>query len=303
VRKREGWKGRVVPNSLRSVGDDYEPFFNGEKLYGDDFSQAEITEWFKDEERGYYELLQNSNELSNYAYHALNWYHGFRFLSHLRFRHILGFGSAYGEELRPVLGQAQKVTILEPGPDFSLQAVGGKAVEYVRPNPDGIFPFPDQTFDLIVCLSVLHHIPNVSTVIHEMARTAAPDAHLLIREPVVSMGDWRKRRKALTMRERGIPADILRTIIRKNGLEIQREAACMFTLTSRLNYVMRKPVFNSSVCTIMDAFLSRLPIWPSRYHPKFFLHKLRPSAAFYLLRKPGQQLSCSDNAMRARSSQ
>lgn len=271
---------------MEKMQDNYEIYLRGEKLYGDDFSRTEIEKWFKDEEDAYYEMTKRQDSEYRYSYHALNWYHAFRFLSHHRFHHTLGFGSAYGEELRPLAKQSDRITILEPSAHFAVQELEGRPVQYVRPQADGILPFPQETFDLIVCLGVLHHVPNVSTVVREMARTAMPGAYVLIREPVISMGDWRKRRRGLTKRERGIPIDIFRQIIDESGLKIWRQAACQFSLTSRLNYLMSAPVYNSRMSTRIDAFLCGLPLWPNRYHPQFFFHKLRPWSVFFVLQKP-----------------
>lgn len=269
-----------------AMQDDLQIYLRGEKLYGDDFSPAKIEEWFKDEEDAYSKIIKGRHSEYIYPYHALNWFHAFRFLSHRRFQHILGFGSAYGEELRPLVEQCERISILEPSPDFDVHELQGKPVQYIRPQSNGILPFEQNTFDLIVCLGVLHHLPKVSTAIREMARAATPGAYVLIREPVISMGDWRKHRKGLTKRERGIPMKILRQMIDESGLKIWRQAACQFSLTSRLNYLIGAPVYNSRICTRVDAFLCGLPLWSNRYHPQFFFHKLRPWSVFYMLRKP-----------------
>jgi SAM-dependent methyltransferase len=272
---------------METMQDDYEIYLRGEKLYGDDFSRAEIEEWFKDEEDAYYEMTKRHDSECRYSYHALNWYHAFRFLSHRRFHHTLGFGSAYGEELRPLAKQSDRITILEPSAHFAVQELEGRPVQYVRPQADGILPFAQETFDLIFSLGVLHHIPNVSTVIRELARCLQPGGYAIFREPVVSMGDWRQTRKGLTKRERGIPLTILREILLTSGFQIVQERRCMFPVTARLRYLMRSPVYNSPLCVRLDEWVSRLPFWPDRYHPTRWYHKLRPWAVFVTARKVG----------------
>jgi ubiquinone/menaquinone biosynthesis C-methylase UbiE len=109
--------------------------------------------------------------------------------------HVLGFGSAYGDELIPNIQRAQAVTIVDPSGAFSSDTIHGVRASYVKPTPTGALPFSEEEFDLITCFGVLHHIPNVTTVVTELVRTLQPGGHILIREPIVSMGDWRKPRQ------------------------------------------------------------------------------------------------------------
>jgi SAM-dependent methyltransferase len=276
------WAGKARVNDAATI----ERCLRGEELYGDNFSLSEIEAWFKDEEEGYYDLGSKERDGYVYAYHSLNWLNGYSALPPKTFRHVLGIGSAYGDELRPVAHKALKVTILEPSKRFRVTEIEGTPVEYVKPNPGGQMPFSDGAFDLITCLGVLHHIPNVSTVLREIYRCAAPGAFVLVREPIVSMGDWRKPRKGLTKRERGIPLRILRDTITTVGFDVVRERKCMFPVTMRLQYVLRVPVFNSRLYTYADSLVCRLPFWGNTYHARNALEKLRPNAIFFALRKP-----------------
>jgi SAM-dependent methyltransferase len=257
----------------------------GKKLYGDDFTPEEIDAWFRDEEEGYYNLGAKDRSSHRYLHHALDWMHGFSALPRKSFRHVLGFGSAYGDEFLPIASGVSRITILEPSDGFVVKDIGGTSVEYVKPAPNGRMPFADGSFDLITCLAVLHHIPNVSAVIGEIFRCLEPGGVALIREPVSSMGDWRQPRKGLTSRERGIPLSLLRKMISQAGFQVLRESPCVFPLTSRLNYFLKPPVFNSKFWTYADGVVSRLPLWPERYHRARWFHKFAPSCAFFVLQK------------------
>jgi hypothetical protein len=257
----------------------------GEVLYGDDFSPTEIAAWFEDERNGYFALEDRNRARYQYGYHALNQRHAYRFLPTRPFKHTLGFGSAYCDELLPILDRLQRITVVEPGNGFESREIRGKRVEYHEPEASGKLKFADESFDLITCFSVLHHIPNVSEVVRELARCLEPGGFLIFREPVISMGDWRRPRKGLTQRERGIPFDILRRIIEISGLEILQERRCMFPVTARLRYLMPSPVYNSQLCVRLDEWVSRLPFWPNRYHPAHWYHKLRPSAVSVVAQK------------------
>jgi SAM-dependent methyltransferase len=266
-------------------------YFAGQKLFGDDFTRAEIEEWFVDERLGYYQLAANAREKYRYAYHALNVFHGFRHLPNKTYSRVLGVGSAFADELLPIVSKISHITVLEPAPAFAIRKLAGVPVEYIEPSATGVFPFAEAHFELVTCLGVLHHIPNVSAIVREMYRCTTPGGYLLLREPLISMGDWRYPRKGLTKRERGIPAKILRDIIGAAGFQIVRERKCVFPLTVRLRYLMKSPVYNSRLCVLFDAAICNLPIWPYRYHATRFWHKLRPSAIFYVLKKPHTQVA------------
>ncbi|MBZ5627718.1 MAG: class I SAM-dependent methyltransferase [Acidobacteriia bacterium] len=247
------------------------PYLSGERLYGDDLSPTEIAQWFRDEADGCCALLNHTR--GSYDHHALNWHHGFRHLPNRRFARVLGIGSAYGDELNPILDRCGDVTILEPVSNFR-----DERFRYVEPDPSGRMPFGDQSFDLITCFGVLHHIPNVSTVISEISRCIAPGGWLLLREPVISMGDWNLPRRGLTKHERGIPPKLLHAMLANCGLTAFREARCWFPLTQRLS----AHPYDSPTLVRVDALLCLLP-WPFWYHADHWWKKFRASSIYMVL--------------------
>lgn len=264
-----------------------EVYFSGRKLYGNDFSQDQIDAWFADEADGYFNLTQSDgNGGYAYGYHALNRKHGFSRLPQKRFAHVLGVGSAYGEELKPILACCDRVSILEPSDGFKSTELNGVPINYVKPIASGDVPFGSNSLDLITCLGVLHHIPNVSKVVSEFYRVLKPEGYVVLREPIISMGDWRKPRTGLTKRERGIPLPVLRGFLEQSGFRVTSERKCMFSLTSRLRHAVPGPVFNNTAIVLLDAALSALPIWPRVYHARNALQKLRPTSVYYVLQKP-----------------
>lgn len=274
-----GTTGEMPTGNL--IKPSFEKHADGKTLYGDDFSSDQIETWFRDEAEAYYRLPEDK-EPGLYAYHARNWRHGFRHLPSLAFEHVLCLGGAFGDELKPVLGRSKKVTILEPAGEFQ-----NPEFEYVKPTASGRMHFADDTFDLVTCFGVLHHIPNVSAVMREMSRCTKPGGWQLICEPTHSMGNWDEPRRMLTPHERGIPPSIIRRIVADAGLQIVRERRCMFSLTSRLELLLpkRQFAFNTKWITTLDDYLCSLPIWSKRYHATNPVHKLRPSALFLVLRK------------------
>jgi SAM-dependent methyltransferase len=153
------------------------------------------------------------------------------------------------------------------------------------PQADGNLPFPDGHFHLVTCLGVLHHIPNVSHVLRELYRCLSPGGHAMVREPIVSMGDWRKPRGHLTPCVRGIPLPLFREMIRAAGFQIVRERQRIFSLISRLQSASGRNLLNSQLWVTIDEGVCRLPIWPSHYHPVSRWQKLRPGSVYYLPRQ------------------
>jgi SAM-dependent methyltransferase len=266
--------------------EDLSPYFRGERLFGDDFSQEEIAAWFEDEREGYADLGSGDRASYRYGYHALNQLHGFRHLPPQLGGSVLALGGAYGDEIAPIADRFDEIVIVDPSRAFEVQAVRGVPVRYIEPHPAGTLPFADGAFDLVTCLSVLHHIPNVTTVVKEFARCLRRGGYALVREPVYSMGDWTRPRPGLTKRERGIPAPILRAIFADTGLAIQREARCVFRPMARIGALTGRSVYNSRFLTRLDAMVSRAFAWNRRYHAVTSLQKVQPAAAFFVLHKP-----------------
>jgi SAM-dependent methyltransferase len=274
--------------------EDISEYLSGKKLYGDDFDIDEIKKWVEYQEKWYNdtdnELNYNDKSTYVYSYNALNNLLGYSKLpKDLKFRSILGFGSAYGEELKPVIPKSGNITILEISENFINTHIDGKPVKYVKPEIDGKLDFPDKNFDLVVCISVLHHIPNVSKIISEISRVLTDDGYALIREPINSMGDWRFPRKGLSGNERGIPLGIFRKAFKNNNLTIISERFWCFKLTSLLfqfiSKFYKKPIYNLKWAAWMDYLCSSLFIWNINYHPKNWFKTLRPVGVFYVLKK------------------
>jgi SAM-dependent methyltransferase len=276
---------------------------SGEILYGDDFTAQEIERWFEHEREGYFDLYYGAArepaeaqaqaparaaDPAAYGYSELVRQHCFDRLPRRDHARVLGLGSADGAELGPVLGRAESITILEPSDGFRASEIAGKPVRYVQPDPSGLMPFADASFDLVVAFNVLHHIPNVSTVVREMQRVLAPGGHALLMDSTHSMGDWRRPRRGLTRHERGIPLPIFRGLIDRAGLKVLRETRCNLAVMSRLSPWLGRPVWSVPWAVRLDAWLCRLPVWSRRYHATRPWHKLRPVVAAYVLEKPAR---------------
>jgi SAM-dependent methyltransferase len=259
----------------------------GEKLWGDDLDAAGIEAWHRDEKEAFARLVGRAGRrVPTYIYHGLNERHGFRFLRPGRIGRVLGFGSAWGDEFAPIADRIDELCIVDPSDAWERRCVHGIPTRWVAPVPSGALPFEGGSFDLVTCLGALHHIPNVSDVVRELARCLRPGGHLIVREPVVSMGDWRVPRTGLTRRERGIPLPLFRRIWSAAGLVPAHEALCAFPLTPRLRPLFGRHPYLDSRAVALDAFLSRVFAWKLRYHRETAWQKLCPTSVIAVLAKP-----------------
>jgi SAM-dependent methyltransferase len=291
-------RSTIVSDCQQKEGE-MEPFdryADGGLLYGDNFTQEEIDEWAADEAEAYASLGAADRETYTYAYHALNQLHGFRHLPPVRFPGVLAFGGAYGDELMPLICRVQSVTVIDPSTAFTSQEIAGVPIARMKPGHSGRIGLPEGMFDVVTCLGVLHHIPNVSFVLAELGRVLKPGGYMLLREPVISMGDWSATRPGLTKRERGIPVKLLEVALSNARLEVVHKSLCQFPLTRRLARVRPIPgtrrmacegdgAYNSRYLCWLDAMMCRLFAWNLKYHGRTALQKLRPTSVFYVLQK------------------
>lgn len=271
---------------------DMDQYFSGQRLYGDDFSLEEIKQWHEEETEGYANLGNKHKDTYTYDYHALNIVHGFNHIKDIqRFDKALGIGSAWGLEFEPIIDKINSLTIVEPSDHMVSHKIGNITPHYSKPAVDGKLGFDDNTFDLITAFGVLHHIPNVTFVFDELVRVLRPNGVLLVREPVVTQGDWRKPRPGVTKNERGIPVEFFENLIKKNDLQIVKKTNffCGTSFITRLlnrvtsNYV----IYAHKYYIVADKYLSKLLKWNMHYHPKGAMQKAAPDSIYYVLKKKG----------------
>ena len=268
------------------MNDELSTFLSGERLYGDDFTIEEIKEWFADEAEGYADLGAKEKDRYHYVYHQLNNHHAFRFIQKMRFDEALGIGSAYGDEFKPIAHKIKQITILDPSNSFSdINEISGTPCKYIKPNPNGNMPFKNNQFNLVTSLGVMHHIPNVSHVMSECYRCLNKSGIMLLREPIISMGDWRNPRTGLTKRERGIPLKILDDIVLNVGFKVSHRSLCMFPVIPKIANKVGVAAYNNFALTIADALLSKIFTWNMKYHRTKFYEKFAPASAYYVLEK------------------
>jgi len=259
---------------------------SGECLFGNDFSAEALTLWHSIEAQAHARLDKSGGE--EYGYHALDRFHALRKLPDRFWGDVLSYGGAYCFELVPILEKIGVVTVLEPGDRYWRTQLEGKALTYVKPEASGTMPFRDEQFDLITCFSALHHVPNVSYVVEEFARTLKQGGYGIIREPSTSMEDWTRKRMGLTPCERGIPPSLMKKFIKSSGCEIVHVTQAVFSpLRALATKCGIRNVYNNAIFTRIDAVLSNMFSRRHIYHPKTFFQKFQPGVCVYVFRKCG----------------
>jgi len=264
------------------MDDSIQRLFRGEKLYGDDFSYQDLSQGYEAEKEGYSGLL-DLDPTHVYAYHELNKNHGFR---HVRIRpgsRALGIGAVRCEEFEPIANTLYHITALDPSQKFVRHEIQGVPVSFRLLLVSGVLDFPAASFDLITCFGVLHHIANVSFVLKECSRCLSPRGYMLLREPIVSMGDWRLPRRGLTRNERGIPHKLLLEAIENAGFRVVRQTLFDFPPLSRLLAYCGVSSFSHAFTTVLDQKLCSLTRWNKRYHRTSVMHRFGSASVFLVL--------------------
>lgn len=260
-------------------------YLNGEKLYGEDFTPEQLAKWYEEEAEGYAGLVQQSDRTFEYVYHAVNNLHGFRHAELPMDCVALGVGSAHCDELLPISKHLKEIVSLDPSEYFTTDHLGCVPVRQVRPTAEGKMPFANGHFDVITCFGVLHHVANVTFVLGECYRVLRPGGVMFLREPIVSMGDWRKPRRGATKNERGIPYDLVIGMVERYGFEIAKLTLHDFTPLVRILGKLGVPIFAHRWSSVLDCLVSQVFAYNRKYHRVSTLDRFGPASVFMVLRK------------------
>ncbi len=258
----------------------------GKRLNGNDFTYEQIEQWFVQEQSGYSDLVSGiyaDTAGVSYGYAALNYRHGFRHLQGREFDTCLALGCAQGDDVVGIAPRVKRFIAIEPAKNWWSPSIGGTPADYREPDVLGRIAVEDGSIDLAVSFGVLHHIPNVEFVISEIGRCLAKGGVFMLREPVVSMGDFRKPRRGLTANERGIPVALLENYLMAAGMVIERRN---FYLMSGIEGMARKlgirQGMSSPIVVWLDAIASALTRWNARYWRPKLWQKIAPTSVFIM---------------------
>jgi SAM-dependent methyltransferase len=265
---------------------------NGKALYGDDLGSDELRVWYEKEENAYIDLRNNfyattnANDQYDYEYQALNDFHAISFLLNRRFGCCVALGCAAGDDVTPLAPVVDRFVAIEPAERWWRTEIGGKPATYLKPQASGNIDLPSTSADLATSLGVLHHIPNVTHVVSEIARILRPRGLFIVREPISWMGDWRRPRAGLTANERGLPVTWFEHTVRSAGFTVVRRHLCMFRAVALLATRLGVPSpYNSRAVTVVDWLVSEALRWNARYRRDMFVKKIAPGSAFWILER------------------
>jgi len=258
-------------------------YLSGDRLYGDDFTQEQIERWFAREADAYFAISGSKRQEWSYFEWAKR--HGYDHLPQTRFDHVLGFGSAEGAEIIPIKDRVERLTLVDSSSAWNTDPQLEMPIDLKPADPTGDIDLPDASVDLVVCFGVLHHIPNVSHVLGEFSRVLCPGGWAVVREPIVSMGDWSQPRQGLTAQERGLPLEWVRRQLGDLGLTICRETLIGFPPVARLTPLIGGSPYNSPFWTKIDQWICGLFRRQVRYHARSGWQRLRPTSVFLVLRR------------------
>lgn len=241
--------------------------------------------WYEEEAKGYSGLVAAAQRRYSYIYHELNKIHGFRHERLPRYCKEFGIGSAYCEEFLPNLPNLAYISALDPSVQFAISEFHHVPVSHVRLYIEGNMPMSDDNFDIITCFGVLHHIANVSFVLEECYRVLKQGVVRFCREPIVTMGDWRKPRRGITKNERGIPFDLFTEMVKWGGFEVSHETLFDFAPLGRLLSVVGLGTFAHKTTTILDYLLSQIFAFNRKYHRVSTLEKFGSASLYLVLHK------------------
>lgn len=113
-----------------------------------------------------------------------------------RAREALDVGAGHGHWTRVVHGLlSEDATIvgLEREPDWVAEASrrARPGQRFVHGSAEAL-PFPDASFDLVTCQTLLIHVPEPAVVLAEMRRVLRPGGQLMVAEPnnLANVGSW-----------------------------------------------------------------------------------------------------------------
>ncbi len=157
--------------------------------------------------------------------------------------------------------------------------------EFAEIPGTGHVPWEDETFDGVVCLGVLHHVPRVGRTLAELSRVLRPGGWLFVREPVTDMTRLSGSRVGLSPRERGIPPTYFSETAPKANLHLVSTRLAGLGGLNQLKRAARSKALEVAFHKLDVALCGLHDPAQIRYHRTRLWQKFAPTFAFYLFRK------------------
>lgn len=262
-------------------------------LYGDDFDECAIRQWFLEEAEYHNQFAGGRFNDHPKLYQVFDWHLAFapyfRPTPNMR---VLDFGCAEGQALAHLPSDRRGFHYV--GIDSSQSLLDAAAErnpdgEYRRMPEDGRIPAEDGEFDYAVVLGVLHHVPNVTHYLEELGRVLRPGARLILREPSHAMGRQVGSHRVLpglSPNERGIPGNFLRQRLVRLGMRvIAVRPAYHGAVLQLVRRVQPTSELGWRLLVGLDGMLNGLTAWNDHYSRPNLWHKFAPTANYVVADK------------------
>lgn len=95
---------------------------------------------------------------------------------------VLDMGCGSGRWSRYLSNKVRLIEAIDPSKAVFLTAKNNADLKNVRWSHAGVeeIPFKDDTFDFILCLGVLHHVPDTSESLKKVVNKLKPNGHILL---------------------------------------------------------------------------------------------------------------------------
>lgn len=157
------------------------------------------------------------------------------------------------------------------GIDISEEMLKRNPYHWQKASAEAI-PFPDNTFDYVICRSLLHHLEVPTKGLAEMERVLKPGGKFICWEPNLSMwNDWIRKLAKLTRRfshwHKSFSPNELLVMIEDAGLDIQSRTFQGYLAYPVIGFPdiinLHIPLYLGRLLMGIDDWISRTPIAPA----------------------------------------
>ena len=263
---------------------------NPVELLGNNYNEDAIRQWYEDEERFHDRFADGLPGKSWVIYRVFDEGYAFKEFFHPRREsRVLDFGCAEGCDIELLRLRHEFRLFGIDASDTQLRRFQKKypGSEVKKATVSGRIDYDSDFFEYIIELSTLHHIPNVSFVLSELARVLKPGGTMILREPISYMRPVGQEppKQGISPHERGIPVRFM--LLEFNRLGLEPISVRHSFATPTMLAVAKLPALEKVPWLIFraDKILSLALKSNTHYYRRTLLDKIAPGAAYYVVRK------------------
>ena len=199
---------------------------------------------------------------------------------------VADIGGGTGRMIRSYASRADKITIVDPSREqleHARKVLAGASSAVFETGRVEELPFPDKTFDTVVCVRVFHYVKDPERAIREMYRVLKPSRYLILEIP--NKKHFKNRFRILF--ERGQPID---TTILSDGAFINHipDEISLILTTVGFNILAKKSVSNFRWPFLKKVLPVSLMLFMEKHIQGPFARIWFGPSAYFLAQKHGQ---------------